>query len=269
MTLLFNRKYRLQIGTIVIEDLTIDYTVKTDLKRSPNTATIKIWNLSENNRDQIDSLVREGALELKAGHETTGIGTIFIGDISRATSHLEKADWITTIEAGDGRRRSRTRRVRASHAPGSRVGDIVQQVGAALGVGQGNLDAITRTLTRTTRSTRTVSGNAADVLTRLAASEGLEWSIQRGNLQLLQRGRALAGSAIRLAPGTGLIGSPSRDKDGTISADANMMPDLFPGRYVRLESRRINADCRVERAEYRGNSRKGSWKIGLKMKEIE
>lgn len=266
MTTLFGRKYRIQIGQIVIEDLTIDFDVKTSLKSAPNTANIGIWNLSENNRALLESTTDR--IQLDAGHATTGIGTIFIGDAARATSKHEGPDWVTRIEAGDGRDRVRNSRVSASHAPGTQVGQIIRNVSDTLGVGLGNLEQVASQLTRSISGQTTTFGHSATVLERLVSAEDLEWSIQRGNLQFLQRGRALAGEAILLSPDTGLIGSPNRDKDGTVSCDANLMPDLFPGRAVRLESRKETGDFRCTLANYKGNSRQGDWKIALKLRDI-
>lgn len=266
MTELFGRKYRLQIGLLEIEQLTVEFLIKTSLKREPNTMEIKVFNLSEKSRDLIESSTDR--IQLDAGHESTGIGTLFIGDVSRATSKYEGASWVTSIEAGDGRDRVRSARSAASHAPGTGIGDILRGVVNDLGVGEGNLPDVLSGLNRSIPAQRTVNGSSARVLEEIVASEQLEWSIQRGNLQFLQRGRALAGEAIVLRPGTGLIGSPDRDKDGIVSCDANIMPDLFPGRAVRLESRKIVGDFRCARAEYKGNNRRGDWKTALKLEDI-
>lgn len=266
MTELFGRKYRLQVGSLVVEELTVEFLIKTSLKREPNTAEIKIWNLNENSRDFIEA--SRDRLQFDAGHVSTGIGTIFIGDLSRATSRYEGASWVTKLEAGDGRDRIRSSRVSGSHAPGSRVGAILRNVGSSLGVGTGNLAEIADRLTRSTTGQTTTHGYSADVLDRLVTSEDLEWSVQRGNLQFLERGRALAGEAILLRAGSGLIGSPDRDKDGIVSCDAAIMPDLFPGRSVRVESRKVTGDFRCARAEYKGNDKRGDWKIALKLEPI-
>ena len=63
-----------------------------------------------------------------------------------------------------------------------------------------------RALSRGPRAPRA----AAEQLTELCRSAGLEWSVQSGVLQLLPRGRALQRSAVVLSSDTGLVGSPRR-----------------------------------------------------------
>lgn len=264
----FGRKIRVQVGSVVVEQNRVKFNVKTSLRSKPNIGSIDIYNLNESKRDEIDSLVDTGSIQLDAGYATTGVGTIFIGNISRAGSRWDNGDWITTIEAGDGRRAMRRRRVNASHAAGTPAEQILRQVGGALGIGQGNLDRIASRITGSVASTRTVSGNAAAVLDELTRDLGLEWSVQRGNLQFVERGAALAGEAIVLKPGSGLIGSPERNKDGTVTAESVIIPDLFPGRQIRILSRKITGNFRVQTAEYAGDTHGPDWKITSVGREV-
>lgn len=269
MTDLFLRDYRLQVGDVVITDLDIEFDVKTHLGRKPNTATIRVYNLNTDNRAKLEAEARSIGVELKAGYKSTSVGTIFTGDVSSAVSERAPGGWVTPVEAGDGRRASRTSRVAQSHAAGSRVADIIRGVASSLNIGSGNTERVLSQIAGSTSGPRTVHGNAATQLDRLVSSEGLEWSIQRGNLQFLQRGRALTGSAVVLSPDSGLIGSPSVDKNGLVSCKCNIIPDVFPGRRIKLESASINAEFRVETANYKGSTFGPDWSISLVLKGLE
>jgi hypothetical protein len=133
MTDRFNRDIKLNIGGIPIESkvktipqndtpqpmLKIEFSIKKDLNRDPNTAEVVIYNLSLNNRstlqkgaDLVDQLREEGRtydwpLTLEAGY-VGNTKLLFKGDITLSTSFKDNVDWATSIECGDGEKKYRT-----------------------------------------------------------------------------------------------------------------------------------------------------------------
>ena len=117
-----------------------------------------------------------------------------------------------------------------------------------------------------------VAGKTVNVLNKLTRSAGLEWSIQDGTLQILGAGKSLAGTAILLKEGTGLVGSPSIDHTGKnagqVLVKTLMIPDLFPGRKLRIEALDLKGDYRVEKAKYSGATRGNEWYISIEARAL-
>jgi hypothetical protein len=171
------------------------------------------------------------------------------------TTTRQGPDIVTRISAGDGASRVRTARISRTFAAGTPIGDVLGQLGTALGVKPGNLSAFRqatlrnggRTLTRAL----TISGSVFDELERVTSSCGLDWSVQNGELQIKERTRPATGTADGplLRADTGLIGEcetevATETKDGVtkgqtiVSGSCLMRADLVPGRSFRVEERR-------------------------------
>ena len=80
----------------------------------------------------------------------------------------------------------------------------------------------------------------------------------------LDRGKALSSTAVRLAPETGLIGSPTVDKDGILEATMQMIPDIRCGGLVTSDARRVKGAYRIEEAEWVGDSSGADWGITVR-----
>lgn len=284
MAELFRRKAVLVVGTgggegVRIEStvnskglvgLDIAYTIERSLKRTPNKASIKVWNLSPSNRARISQL-KTVPVTLEVGY--TGDTTlIFRGDLRQTTHVRNGADYITTISSGDGEKKLRTARLTRNFPRNTAVNDVIKYVGQQLGVGTGNLNKLVgaglQKVSSRFRGPLALNGNAGDILARLTHSAGLEYSIQDGNLQILAIGKALAGTAIVLRPSTGLIGSPARGSKGIVKTRSLIIPDFVPGRKIRIESSEVVGDYRCEKCKYIGNTASNDWYIDAELKEL-
>jgi hypothetical protein len=261
VTAAFFRAYRIQVGTIEIDaregvganSLRIAFQVERDHKRQPNNCELVLWNLSSGSRDALSKLATV-PVSIEAGY-AGDVGTIFLGDLRSARSRREGPDMITRVSAGDGETKIRTARISRTFAAGTPIGDVLGQLGTALGVKPGNLSAFRqatlrnggRTLTRAL----TISGSVFDELERVTSSCGLDWSVQNGELQLRDRTRPATGTADGplLRADTGLVGEVETEvatetKDGVakgqtiVSGSCLMRADLIPGRSFRCEEQR-------------------------------
>jgi hypothetical protein len=269
MTTLFRRKCIVTVGTIQIRDLDVTFTIEKSLKREPNKCDLAIYNLNDDHRLQL-AQQKVVPVKVEAGYEEQ-TSLIFAGDLRSAHSTRDGADIITKLSSGDGEHKLRSTRINKSFAKGTSVHTVLEEAAKALGVGLGNaveafkkkgLQGVGDIFSGGT----VLSGNAANEVDGLAKSAGLEWSVQDGNLQILERGRALEGVAVRLAPSTGLVGSPTIDNKGLIRATCLMIPDVFPGRQVSIESEAVRGVYRVDRCVYNGDTFGTEWTIQLECK---
>jgi hypothetical protein len=254
--------------------LDMTFSVAKTLDREPNTAEINVFNLSETSRRAVEEETDQQVI-LSAGYDQPdGVSDIFTGQLRKGSSVKRGPDIITTIEAADGEKRLREARINTSFAPGASLKTAVEAAANSLRVGIGNLAESSASLDfeglgRQFVEGVVLSGPTREELTGLLDSAGYEWTIQDGNLQLLQRGKGLIGTAIVLSPSTGLIDSPSIDSEGVLTARTLMIPNLFPGRRVQVESRFATGIYRITKSQYTGDTRGNEWYIDIEGKISE
>lgn len=276
VTELFSRDWRVTVDGLRLEGMDVAFKVEKSTKKEPNTCELRIWNLSSAHRQQLEGLSVKGKnaqgrirVEIEAGY----VGRrhlIFRGDLRRAVTKREGPDLVTEIEGDDGGFSLLRAQVDKSFPAGTPVHYVVQGCARALGVGVGNLAELAsdlRTQGGGTFPTGTVlSGPASVELDRVLRSCGYRWSVQNGVLQLQRPGRALGTVAVLLTSDTGLIGRPSADADGTLSLQALLIPDLYPGARVKLDTEDLKGVYGIEKAVYTGSSHGQEWYADLEVK---
>lgn len=285
MPRLFNRTAALTVGigsgqALRFTGVDFKFGVQKSLDRSPNTAEIEVFNLSQASRNQIEEQEIQ-RVQLEAGYAGEGgTSVIFVGDKRKAWSRRDGVDIVTTIEAADGERAARGRRVNQSFGPGTTVDSVLESVagvfGGEDGIGLGNLTALTRNSLEFEGNGAefpegtVASGAALGVMRGIAAGAGAELSIQDQNFQILRRGKALPDEAVKLDSTTGLIESPSADSEGLVTARSLIIPGIFPGRLVAIKSEFVGGLFRVEKATYTGDTSTGAaeWYIDIEAKAV-
>lgn len=268
---LFGRKWRVTVGSLQSEDLDIRFKIRRTLQRNAGTCELDVYNLTESHRNEIRDAANP-IVRVEAGYKD-GMSMLFQGNERKTMLPRDGADWIAKITAGDGVNAIRTARGSRSFGPGTQLREVVSYLADAMGVGVGNtneaianasLDQLTAVFPRGTA----IHGPAAQELTTILRSAGIEWSIQEGVLQLLPQGGALNREAVLLKPETGLIGVPVVEKAKIVKAQALLIPDLVPGRLARIESKTITGTYRIQAAEYAGDTRGDDWFANLELREV-
>lgn len=268
---LFDRTAIVTVDTIEIRALDFDFEITKTLKPEPNTCSLTIYNLNEEHQAQLEELRPKGKdaksgipCKLEAGYGETP-SLLWLGDLRTVQTFREGTDWVTRLASGDGEKAWRHARISQSFGPKTPIDTALRAIARTLGVGEGNLSKVVARLKQAGSATYpsglVLHGAASRHLTELARSAGLEVSIQDGALQFLDRGKALAGSAIVLSAATGLLDSPSVDNEGVVSARTLLIPDLAPGRIVQMEAERIKGAYRVEKCSWKGTTSGDEWYI--------
>lgn len=250
-------------------NLDVAFSIERSLKPEPNTAEIQVWNLNEDNRSALEELDRV-PVTVEAGYEEQ-TAMIFSGTIRTVFTTREGPDLVTTLQSGDAEKEYKQSRISLSLAPATPNPSVMQQITKALGISEGNLGTVTPLLLGSPvlfPQGGVLSGSASQIMTRVAQSLGFEWSIQEGALQLLQVNTSLAATAVQLTPDTGLVGSPSVDNEGVLSAQSLLIPEIFPGRLLVIESERLSGNYRVEKCAYSGNTASTEWYIDIEAKKL-
>ena len=275
---LFNRTFALNLGGTLVSSETTDgarneilrvtFQIEKSLTESANTAEISVYNLAEQTRAKVSEKALLTTLEVGYSGQSS---IIFKGQLEAGTNQRDGVDWVTSFQSTDGGKQLRESRINVSFKTIS-ASDAMQKIVNALGVGIGNAkEKIAQGNIRGAlddfKNGLVLSGPTKRELTRLTKTLGYDWSVQDGQLQLLAARDAIEpGDAIVLNPDTGLIGSPESGENGVIDARALLIPQLTPGRVVRLESRQIEGFYRVEKVAYQGDTHGQDWYADLELK---
>ncbi len=276
---LFGRRYTLTVGTTQIKGepgkgLRIAFKVHASLEKDPNTAEIRIFNLSPDNRAKLQG--KGVPIILAAGYDTTE-ATIFSGDSRFITHESEGPTWVTKIQSGDGERIFAFARMSKSYAAGVSPGVVLRDAVAATSLKPGNMEAALAEAPRGGLASYArgyvAHGRAIDVVEAVSKSIGFSMSVQNGVLQFLRKGAA-PGQAVLLNKKTGLIGSPAYsnpEKKGEaprLLVKALLQPTIVCGSQVSIESQSVKGAFRVQKLDHTGDSRSNEWYTSMEVKGL-
>ena len=214
------RKYRLMLGKatapgqtpnpyLTVEDLHINFEVLKTIERTPNTALIKVYNLSPESAARVQKDYDD--VILMAGYGSAS-SQIFRGNIRHPYKYRDKADWITEIDAADGDKDFQQAMICKTLAAGTENIDWLVEIAKEfnqMGGTKVDLKKFRAQLKGAARVRgRTFVGHARDLLDDIARQCDALWSIQDGHLHLDMVDTVLPWQAVQLSTGTGLLESP-------------------------------------------------------------
>ena len=256
---LYGRRVVLQFASSTgagksFDGIHVDFRVEMTMDPTPNKAKITAFNLSA---DTIALCQAPGAIvRLLVGYEDDALGVpmlIFQGNPTPGgcKSIREGETRKLEIEASDGGTAYRESTISVGFAGPTQLRVILDAALAQMGLPAGYLAAIPdRELPRGFSAT----GPARDVLSRLAAMVGAQWTIRDGAVQLIGRGQTSGETAQVFSAAAGnLIGSPSAKDDG-IEVKALIAPTLRPGKLFRLIAEQHSGDYRAEKVVFEGSN---------------
>ncbi len=285
MSELFDRAYRLTVGTTQIDasrgvntpGLRIQFAVARDEKRQPNSCEFRVYNLKRSTREAL-AAANEVSVSLEAGY-VGFTGQIFLGDLRSVRTERQGADFVTIVRGGDGEALLRTAKINRTFRAGTSVGEVLKGLGAALGVGRGNVDAAARALTERLPASTTLCGLIFDELEAFCRTHGLRWSVQDSALQVRTGDEPVrAGQAPLLRADSGLLGQCAIEAHGKatksgdvkavgsgkagkklVSGSCLLRPELLPGVPFRVESETFTGNLVCTQSTARGDSHGSEW----------
>lgn len=262
----FNGGYTINPGGITTHEIKIDFSISKSISSSENTASIKIWNLTESHRNSIGKEFDEVTLE--AGYMPpdggSNVGIIFKGTIQDVAHAREGDDIVTTIECGDGDKAIRKASINKSYPKGTPVETVVNDAYKELekqGVKKGEWK-FPDDMEKTFKRPYAACASCKSELDTIGRGRNFYWNIQNGTMEIIP-GDGFIGMVTLISPKTGLIDTPTITDNGC-KFKTMMDPEIRPNRRVKIESSvvEMNADggiYRVSQCTYSGDNYDGDF----------
>lgn len=246
----FIRKIGLLVGTaggsgIDLSQMQIEFSTQQADVGAPNTAVIRIFNLSDNTRNQIKNEFT--SVSLQAGYEHGNYAQIFNGSIMEVRSgSLNATDNFVDIMASDGDLLHSFGFLNMSLAAGSSYAQqqqAIQSQAQKLGLtapppSGAPSNALAATGGILPRG-KVLFGLAKKRLDNLAASQSATWSVQNGQLVFNSLTGYAPGEVVVLNSKTGMLGVPEATTQG-ITIKCLLNPNIQIGQRVQINNADIN-----------------------------
>lgn len=279
MSRLYNRSYQLNVGKLEIignernkEGLNISFNIKKkpDAKKSGNSATINITNLSDDNINYIRDT--EPAIILRIGYDNVN-KVIFKGIVKELDTddYTGGMDRRTTLKCVPSNSVTYTPVVSMTLLPNQSVRNAVDKTIESSGLTVGTISA--SGLNNRYPHGYSIEGSPRDVLSQLGSENEFEYRIDNDTVHVtdIHGVQGTTGNATVISPLTGLIGVPTRaspdgskvksdkDRKNGIRFKALANPDLQPGRLIKIENTKITGLFRIKSVTFNGDWRGGNW----------
>lgn len=276
-----DRGYRLILGDynteqgVLIENLhvTFDVSKNSDNKKSGNSATIEVYNLSDATLKKLETDFL--ACEFYCGYKELGLNRLFSGNIVEFTTRNSGADRVTQFILGEGYVALNQQRLSSTIPPDKKVEDVIEEI-------RKNMPGVVRGVYSGVNCKSPVTfgypltGTPRQALNEICKAYSMEYSIDRGVLNISDNAGLTDKSKVTafvLNKSTGLIDIPyyTSDKSSKESDDpsrraclqfkALLTTEIVPGRLVKIESKTIDGYFKVTSTRHYGGYRDNDWYV--------
>jgi len=221
-------------------DFRVEFRIRRGDIQTPNSADIRIYNLSDNTANLIQKEFTQ--VSLSAGYQTSNYGLIFTGTICQVRKgRVDQKDSYVDITAADGDEAYNFAPIFVSVKSGTSPDGVLNFIKAAMvehGVSQEFGYAPNFSQNGCIRG-KVLYGLARDVMRQFAWTNSCRWSIQDGMLTVIPYAYYIPATIPIISPTTGLIGVPEQTQGG-INLRVLLNSNIRIGQLVRLESADIN-----------------------------
>lgn len=241
----------------VDQDFKITFEVTKTVRHVPNTALIRIYNLSQ----ELENLIK-GEFDdvvINAGYQGD-VRLLFRGNIRHTSAYPDGVDRILEIDAADGDKDYNEAFVNTTLGPGATTSHMVDAlVRSFKSTKKGHVQVAEKTFIRG----RVLFGDVRDHLTDLERANDANWSIQDGYVQIVPGDAYLPTEAILLTSTTGLLEAPAVDDKG-IKTKCLLNPRIGANGKVQIDNNDIKLTIKKQR-----DSKPGAHKKSPKKQQAE
>lgn len=284
-----NRVYELIIGDyktgngLLVKDLqvTFDISKSTNNKNRTNSASIEVYNLSEESLKILDT--DYPAAVFSVGYlDTGGIKRLFSGQVTNVSTRKSGTDIVTQIQMGSGYTALNHDTLSDVVPPGNNVQDAIEKLRKAIGADRGVYNGAN--LNNEIIYGYPLSGTPKEMLDELAEKYQLDWQLDDGVLYVHDNDRAATEQfqlAYVISPFTGLIERPYRvsgdkrrsKKDKVKKPGVQMKillnPEIKAGDIIRIDEGLLKGWYKVDSLRHTGSWRGENWYTEIKGSSLE
>jgi len=274
-----NKDFNGYTDTIIVKGLRISFTIIKSTSATTNSAVIKVWNLSQDNRNLIKDYGDQ--VTLYAGYkEDGGPQVLFVGDTTTVIHTYDVPEIVTTLECGDGEKYVNQLRVVLSFGANVQARTIISSIASQMGV---TLLPIPSGFNLVYRQGFKYIGMGKDALNIVCDKLGLEYSIQNNQLQIIPVNGTIPESIIQVNEGNGMQGIPQRYTYRSLESyrsidvrntgykvNVALNPSILPGSKIDLASTRLNfrGPYKVLTVRHEGDTYGFVWSSSLECIEL-
>lgn len=289
MILQRNRVYELIVGNyktgdgLLIKDLqvTFDISKSTDNKNRTNSASIEIYNLSEESLKLLDT--DYPAAVFSAGYlDTGGVKRLFSGQVNNVSTRKSGPDRVTQITMGTGYVELNHQNLSDLVPAGNNVQDAIEKLRVSIGADRGVYNGTN--LSNPLIYGYPLSGTPKEMLDELSQKYQLDWQLEDGVLYVHNNDRPATEQfqlAYALSSFTGIIDSPyrvsgdrRRSKNDKAKKPGMQMKillnsDIKAGDIVFVEEGLLKGYYKVDYLRHSGGWRSDNWYTEIRGSLIE
>jgi hypothetical protein len=247
---------------IKVSELRVKFEVRKNIESNKNFANVSIYNLSNDSRNRISSDALN-LLILKAGYlNNVGLVTICKGNITDVIHEFKTPEIITNLYCKDGFKSIKNKNITLSFSENTRLSRVIEVITSKLGlpVKFANYDK-----SAFFKTGYACVGSISEVLDDLSKQFDFDWSIQNGEVQILNKNTSTSIQSVFLSTATGLIETPTRlvrladDTTTRYQITALLQPNLEVGDLISVESKTLNGVFKVQQLTHSGDTHGADW----------
>lgn len=268
-------------GLLITNNLQISFDVSkaSSNKDRTNSATIEIYNLSDDSLKLID--VDYPFTSLSVGYRQIGLKKIISGQVTDVTTRKSGTDRITQITIGSAYKKLNHELISKTLPPG-KVRDAFEELAKQIGVSRTVFNSVN--LESPIINGYPLSGTKREMLDELSEKYGVDWQIDddtlyvhdsdRGNSEkfelayVVSKYTGLIENAYRVS---GDVRRSEKDKVKKPGVQFKMLlnPDIVAGSILKLEDTLIQGWIKVDSLRHSGSWRGNDWVTEVQCSMIE
>lgn len=218
-----------------LSDMHFKFTIKGADEESPNTAEIRIYNLSDATADIIQNNFTN--VTVQAGYQKAQYGVIFDGTIKQFRRGKERSvDTYLDILAAENDLEYNFSTINSNVPAGTTPQEIAKKVAASMRL---PIKQLPSEMGGVLPRGKVLWGMSRAHLRQIAIWSGASWSIQDGAINMLDLTGYLPGEQVVINSQSGMVGIPEQTDEG-IKVRVLLNPNLNIGGLVKINNKDIN-----------------------------
>nr|DAL26890.1 MAG TPA_asm: major tail protein [Caudoviricetes sp.] len=199
--------------------LDIEFDINFGDSKEPDVSEITIYNLSD---DSINQIKKDGYCLVNAGYKQMGNkANILTGDIEEVATEWSGVDKLTKIRVSDGGKKWRQAKISKTYREGTKASLIMLDVIGIMGY---EIVEVKPKEDKVYKLGKTVNGFCSDILKMLVKDTKSKMFVNKNRIFIRDEKKG-AETGFVLSPETGLIGSPTLNKNDTGDKSASVGSD--------------------------------------------